>query len=253
MARTFKEEEYAARRGEILDVVQRLVYTRGYEKMSIQDILQELQISKGAFYHYFDSKPALLEAMVERIQAQAAQQIFPILTDPNQIALEKLQHFFDATNRWKLAQKEYMLGILRIWYHDDNAIVRQKMLASSQKLITPYLAQVIQSGIEEGVFTTPFPDEIASVVMTLMIGMGDSVAGVFLQPPMGGGLEELKCRIEAYSRAIERVLNAPPCSIHIIDDASLRAWFTDEEDNRKGREGSPQKEISPRMDANKHE
>ena len=38
MARTVKEEDYAVKRKEILDVAQRLVYTKGYEQMSIQDI-----------------------------------------------------------------------------------------------------------------------------------------------------------------------------------------------------------------------
>jgi len=63
MARVIKEQEHAERRNEILDVAQKLVYTRGYEQMSIQDILDALGISKGAFYHYFDSKQALLEAL----------------------------------------------------------------------------------------------------------------------------------------------------------------------------------------------
>ena len=60
MARSVNEKEYAFKRNQILDVTQRLVYTKGYEQMAIQDILDELLISKGAFYHYFDSKPALL-------------------------------------------------------------------------------------------------------------------------------------------------------------------------------------------------
>src|SRR5665647_2543286 len=65
MARVIKE--HAVRRGEILDVAQRLVYSKGYEQMTVQDILDGLQISKGAFYHYFGSKPALLEALIERM------------------------------------------------------------------------------------------------------------------------------------------------------------------------------------------
>ena len=49
MPRVVKEEDYAARRNEILDVARKLVYTRGYEQMSIQNILDALKISKGAF------------------------------------------------------------------------------------------------------------------------------------------------------------------------------------------------------------
>jgi len=54
-ARVVNEEEFAVRRNEILDAVQRLVFTKGYQQMSIQDILDDLHMSKRAFYHYFAS------------------------------------------------------------------------------------------------------------------------------------------------------------------------------------------------------
>ena len=49
MARTVNEGEYNAKRGEILDVALRLVYSKGYQEMSIQDILDGLGISRGPF------------------------------------------------------------------------------------------------------------------------------------------------------------------------------------------------------------
>lgn len=88
MARIVKEQEYAARRNAILDVAQRLVYTKGYEQMAIQDILDELEISKGAFFHYFNSKQMLLEAIIERMRDEVAQIITPIVHDPHLPALE---------------------------------------------------------------------------------------------------------------------------------------------------------------------
>ena len=68
MARTVDAEAYAAKRNEILDVMQQFMFTQGYENTSIKDILRELEISSGAFYHYFDSKPALLDAFIARIK-----------------------------------------------------------------------------------------------------------------------------------------------------------------------------------------
>jgi AcrR family transcriptional regulator len=38
--------------------------------MSIQDILRELGMSNGAFFHYFDSKAAVLEALIKRWMTQ---------------------------------------------------------------------------------------------------------------------------------------------------------------------------------------
>ena len=54
---------HAVRRDEFVDAAQRLIQSPGYEQMSVQDVLDELGASKGAFYHYFDSKEALLEAV----------------------------------------------------------------------------------------------------------------------------------------------------------------------------------------------
>ena len=58
MPRTVNQQENTAKRNEILDAAQRLVYNKGYERMTIQDILADVQISSGAFYHYFASKEA---------------------------------------------------------------------------------------------------------------------------------------------------------------------------------------------------
>ena len=99
MARTVKEESYAVKRNEIIDAAQRLVYTKGYDLMSIQDILNELKISKGAFYHYFDSKGNLLEALIDRMREEALPVVLPIVNDPDLSALEKLHRFFDTAAR----------------------------------------------------------------------------------------------------------------------------------------------------------
>src|SRR5215475_1487941 len=103
MARSVNEKEYALKRNQILDATQRLIYTRGYEQMTIQDILDELQISKGAFYHYFDSKLALLSAVIERMQAGMEQSLPSLVDDPDTPALDKLQRFFATLFLWKTA------------------------------------------------------------------------------------------------------------------------------------------------------
>src|SRR5512139_4236345 len=99
MARTVKEETYTVKRNEILDAAQRLVYAKGYEQMSIQDILNQLKISKGAFYHYFDSKGDLLEALIERMRQEVEPIILPIVDDPDLPTFDKLHRCFDTAAR----------------------------------------------------------------------------------------------------------------------------------------------------------
>src|SRR5260370_8299608 len=96
MARTVNATLYTVRRDAFLDVAQRLIQTKGYETMSVQDLLDELEASKGAFYHYFDSKQALLEAVVERFADGAMASLAPVFNHPELPPLTQLDKVFSA-------------------------------------------------------------------------------------------------------------------------------------------------------------
>lgn len=230
MARIVKEEDYAVRRNEILDSAQRLVYSKGYEQMTIQDILNDLHISKGAFYHYFESKSAVLEAFVERLMDQIEPGLALIVQDPELTALQKLHRYYDSGARWKAANKAFVLQLMRVWYSDENAIVRQKMFAASVKRITPMLTAIIHQGIHEGVFTTAYPDYVSQVNINLLQGVGDTFADMLLSTePDQNALERCIAQLEAYDDALERVLGAPKDSINLIDPGLIREWFAHSE------------------------
>ena len=223
MTRTAKE--FTVRRNEILDVAQRLVYSEGYEQMTIQDVLDNLQISKGAFYHYFRSKQDLLDAMVEHMIEAGENLILPIIQDPNLNAMEKLQRYFDTVARWKNAQRAYLVTIMRVWYADHNAIVRQKMTAAAIQRISPLFIQIIHQGIREGFFAPNYPDQVSEVVMSLVQSMGDTLAQFILfYDPKSDDFQRIAGSVAAYTDAVERVLGAPPNSIHFFDVEILKDW-----------------------------
>jgi AcrR family transcriptional regulator len=227
MARIVKEEEYAVKRKEILEVAQKLVYTHGYEQMSIQDILDELGISKGAFYHYFDSKQALLDGLVERMLDDAEQILQPIVEANDLPAIQKLQRYFESGGRWKTARKTFMLDIMRVWYTDSNALLRQKQEAASIKRIAPMLTEIVRQGLAEGVFTTTHPDQIGSMIWGLAQGISDQVAELLLtETPQTDALKRLEDIIGAYSEALERILGAPAGSLPLMDVGLLQEWVT---------------------------
>jgi AcrR family transcriptional regulator len=219
-------KEYSVRRNEILDAAQRLVYTKGYEQMTIQDLLDDLHISKGAFYHYFDSKVALLDALIDRTFQQAVDILLPIVQDPALPALEKLQRFFNSTARWKTSQKEFLLAVMRIWYADENALVRQKQLVATIDRFAPLMSQIVRQGIHEGVFHTLHPDSMSELMLSMFNSMTDTVTGLLLsdQPPPDA-LSQLENTTAAYIDALERILGAPSGSLNLVDTEMLKEWI----------------------------
>ena len=224
MARIVKEP--ALRRNEILDSAQRLVYSKGFEQMTIQDILDDLHISKGAFYHYFDSKPALLDALLDRMKQEAEQVVMPIFHDPGRNALEKLQDMFDTAGRWKTTRKTYVLALLRGWYSDDNAIVRQKQMVFLTQWMAPLLTEVIQQGVREGLMETPFPDQMGEVALGMIQSLSDTMTRLILACEPGcADMQQVNRLIAAYTYVMERALGIPPGSVKLVDPDVIKEWF----------------------------
>jgi AcrR family transcriptional regulator len=232
MVRTVNEEAYAQRRNAILDAAGRAVITKGYEQMAIADMLSELQISSGAFYHYFDSKPALLFALVERMGDEIEQVVLPIVHDPEPGALEKLQRFFAALDQWKFAHKRLLLAYLPVWYGDENAIVRHKLYQARVKRLTPWLEEIIQQGAREGVFTTSYPDQAARMVISLFEDLGYASVELLLAETLSPeDLLHLQRILLATTDALERLLGAPFGCLQLASLEGLKQWMATQADS----------------------
>jgi AcrR family transcriptional regulator len=226
MARMVNKEEYELRQNKILEAAQRLVYTKGYEQLSIQDILAEMQISKGAFYHYFASKQALMEALIERLGTQIMLLLTPIVQDGRLSATDKLVRFFDVAARWKTDQKDYLLTLVSVWYADENAVLRLKTQAAMLPLIAPLLTTIIRQGVEEGAFHTSFPEQSCEIVFSLVQSFGDSLIRLIFQSEFNA--ETLQCLEHltvSYQEAVERILGAASGTLPLFDPAIMREWM----------------------------
>ena len=228
MARTIKEQEYAGKRNDILDSALRLVYTKGYERMTIQDIQADLGISSGAFYHYFDSKPALLEALVERSAKSAMENLQISLQNPRLTALQKFQAYFEASAQWKSTQKSLILSLLYMWYKDENAVIRQKMTEAAMKYTPALLELIIRQGIEEKIFNTLYPKQVAVMIMSITLSFGNSIIDLMLSPhPDLSGYQKTETLFAAYFDTIERILGAPVGSLKTFDADMFKDWFVE--------------------------
>ncbi len=204
----------------------RAVETKGYEQMAIADILSELQISSGAFYHYFDSKPALLLALVERIGDQVEPLVLPIVHDSQLSALDKLQRFFVTLDHRKLENKRFVLAYLRVWYGDENAIVRHKIHLARVKRFTPWLEEIIRQGTREAVMTTPYPDQAARIVLSLLEDLGYATVEMLLaEEHSPDDLSHLERIVTATVDALERVLGAPEGCLLRASREELAQWL----------------------------
>jgi len=226
VARTLDLEAHAIKRDAFLDAAQRLIMSKGYEGTSVQDVLHEVDTSKGAFYHYFDSKGSLLNGVVERMVDAALLSVQPVVEDPDLPALEKLGGLFAGIASWKTARKELLLAVIEVWLSDDNAVVREKFRRNVVERLTPVMAAIIRQGQAEGVFTVSAPDDAARVFVSFLLSLNQSTTEIFLARQANAiTLDDVRRALDAQVEAMERVLGAPTGSLTLVDESVIHEWF----------------------------
>jgi AcrR family transcriptional regulator len=214
------------RREAFVDAALRVTQTKGYEQMSIQDVLDAVDASRGAFYHYFDSKQALLEAMVDRIADGALAVVEPVVDDPDLAAIPKLERFFSGIAQFKTDRKALMLEFIKVWTSDDNAVMREKVRRTMIGRVAAILARIIEQGMREGVFAIDSPAETAAILMMLLTGFQDTATDLYLaRQAKTISFEQAERAMKSFTRAFERILGAREGSIQTVDPKTLQEWF----------------------------
>ena len=193
------------RRKEILDVAEMLFTTKGYSKTTVNDIIQMVGIAKGTFYYYFKSKEEVMDAIVMRFIDIGVENAKAVASNPNLKASEKIFQILMSQNP-DTNRKEQMIEQL---HQSNNAEMHQKSLVETILNLTPILTQVVEQGIEEGSFKTPYPKEVVEVLLASSQFMFDT--GIFQWQP-----QEITRKAEAFAYIAETALGAEKGSFGYI-------------------------------------
>ena len=78
----------------LIEVGSRLIHTRGYNAVGVQEICAEAGVNKGSFYHFFPSKKELVLAILERHEQSMAARLKAVFSQ-NLAILQKFEKFFE--------------------------------------------------------------------------------------------------------------------------------------------------------------
>lgn len=154
-------KEAKERRNEILDVAEKLFGAKGFDHTSTNDILNEVGIARGTLYYHFKSKEDILDAMIERITEQLLAKARDIVCQKEVPVLQRFTMAIQALNVDSPIGNE----ILEQVHKPQNALLHQKMQERLTAGVNPLITQLIEEGMERGIFQTEYPAEVVEMVM----------------------------------------------------------------------------------------
>lgn len=187
------------RRNEILDVANHLFLTKGFEATSTNDIIEEVGIARGTLYYYFKSKEAIMDALIERISVNVLDEAKKNSDDKSVSIFEQMIRVLMTLN---INQNQASGNeIIEYIHKPENALMHQKIQKVIVTGVTPILAQLVEDGVEEGLFNTPFPFECIEmlIIYSNTIFDGDMIEMT---------KEEELSRMRAFTYNAERLLGA---------------------------------------------
>jgi AcrR family transcriptional regulator len=215
------------RRTEILNAAQDLFLSRGYDATTVNDLLNAVGISKGAFYHHFAAKEDVLQALVWRMAEQGLAALSPIIEREDLGPLEKLKIFFTEGQRFKKEHASELRPLIEVLFRDENLRLRLRGTEQVIELVAPRLGRVLAEGAKMGVFDIDDPIETARLVLNLgtLVHEAFATALKLAASSKPDAMALLGKRVASYERAIERLLGIPKHSLSLIDPEVMELFL----------------------------
>jgi hypothetical protein len=170
----------------------------------------------------------LLAAIVDRLVDTAMSVVGKVVDDDRLSATQKFRAYFRTIASIKAEQVDFLVELMKVWYSDDNAIVREKLRREQIRRVTPHIAAIIRQGVAEGSFALSDPEQMARVVLALILDTGDEAGEMFALRRAGDmDFATVLRRMETYQQALERLLGVKPGELNLVDEPTLRLWFED--------------------------
>ena len=164
------------RKQEFLVTALKLFHEKGYEKTTIKDIIAEMEVSKGAFYHYFESKEDVIVTLAKVYADKAINIITNIANRTDLSAIEKINQIFQSVNAYKGSSEATRFQLKDAFYGEENLKLEKKIFDAFKEPSIDLFQQIIDEGVQEGSIEEPVCSrELAEFLLYTIKGLNTSI------------------------------------------------------------------------------
>ncbi|WP_418223726.1 TetR/AcrR family transcriptional regulator [Clostridium isatidis] len=159
--RTVKKPE--DRRKEIIDTAMALFIKKGYEKTTVEDITNAMEIAKGSFYYYFKTKQEVFEACISSLASDVIDSYRNILDNNEKPAIMRLIDYIEYN--FELSERSKEKGTFDFVHSPTAELLHSKMLEQGKEKLMETFTQLIKSGVDDSNFQIMDPQFTAAALL----------------------------------------------------------------------------------------
>lgn len=150
-------------RDKIIKAAYKLFAEKGFDKTTVNDIIRAAGSSKGGFYHHFESKDSVMEAITKGLTDEVLDRYYEITNSNLPSAVDEFNSVFMIVNQAKTERVAKWNEFGAIYSFSTSHIFIRKMAEYFEKATASLYRDIIKRGIKEGIFKTTYPEHLAGM------------------------------------------------------------------------------------------
>ena len=150
----------------IIDVATKLFMEKGYEKTSLNDIVQNLGgLTKGAIYQHFSSKEEIYQAVIYQMTAKSDDDLLCVIQNKDLNGLQKIKLALSKSLDTAIDNHGQLEGV----DYSKNPQMLYSLIKELREEVAPtFIRPLIEQGISDGSITTSYPKELSEMLAILI-------------------------------------------------------------------------------------
>lgn len=151
----------AERKEELLKTAYELFLNKGYDAVSVDEIIKNAGIAKGTYYYYFKSKEETLEEVIDMMIAKEELKAKMILEMPIPVP----QKIVGIISSFRPDENEQ--NIVEIINRKENLIMHEKVNEKIIQVAGPLLTEAALEGTSQGIINCDYLEERIRILLIL--------------------------------------------------------------------------------------
>lgn len=163
-------EKSQQKRNYILETARKVFMEKGFKKVTMKDIVEACDISRGGLYLYFESTGQIFLEVL-RMESQEADDVFSDSITEDATAADILILFLKEQKKELLRKKDTLTQAIYEFYFENDLPKKDNILKKQFDSAVKIIEKLIEAGVENGEFFCEDCKEAAHNIMFVLEGL----------------------------------------------------------------------------------
>jgi len=174
-------DKSAQKKKYIVETARKVFMEKGFKKVTMKDIVEACDISRGGLYLYFENTSQIFMEVL-RLESEEADDVFSQSIEEDATAADILLLFLKEQKKEILRKKDNLTQAIYEFYFENNLSRKDNVLRRQFDSAVKVIERLIETGVDNGEFECDDCEGIARNIMFVLEGLKISAQTIGVSP-----------------------------------------------------------------------